>query len=175
MISFLKNVRAFLIAIVAVLCLPFSVSSSITYTHILNETDMEIHEITAPDGTIFSRITGEDMFGDGKIGHPEIPYKVIRFLVPDNAYDFSVEIVDAEDINTIELGNKIYPHQLPIPINDYTDEMFSYADDSAYEKTVSAFRAEVLEKFHMVQTFIFIQEGIVPIGNIHLHLFGKFG
>ncbi|MDE5795454.1 MAG: hypothetical protein K2I08_12125, partial [Muribaculaceae bacterium] len=159
----IKNIGTFLMMICVVSCLPFTLLGSISYTHVLNETDLNIYDVTAPDGTVFSRITGTDMFGEGEEGHPEIPYKVIRFLVPDNAYDFSVEIVEIEGVGTIELSHEIYPNQLPIPINDYTDDMFCYPNEIAYRETSGSFRAEVLEESRLEGKYHIIAVGLWPL------------
>lgn len=157
------KIAAFLVLIMAMLCNPLLLRATITYSYSIDETDLNIYDVSAPDGTIFSRISGLDMFGSGEVGHPEIPYKVIRFLVPDNAYDFSVKIVEMKDLSTIELGNKIYPNQQPVSINDYTDEMFTYADEGAYENTSGTFRAEVLDESRLEGTYHIVSVGLWPL------------
>lgn len=152
----------FLMLVMSMFCIPLTSRATITYSHSINETDLNIYEISAPDGTVFLRISGDDMFGDGEVGHPEIPYKVVRFLVPDNAYDFSVEIVEMDNLSTIELGNKIYPNQQPVSINDYTDDMFTYADEETYEKASSSFRAEVLEESCLEGRYHIVSIGLWP-------------
>lgn len=133
-----------------------NVGASITYTLTIGEGEIEQMEVTAPDGTIYSRLSGDDMFSFGETGQPDIPYKVIRFLVPDNATDFSVSISNISDVRTISLDHQLYPVQAEIPINDYSDEKFVYADTDTYGAFSSTYGAEFLEasrlegKYHIV-------------------------
>lgn len=156
-------ISAALVLILAMFCCPFSLGAAITYTHIMSESDLNIYEVTAPDGTVFSRISGTDMFGGGEVGHPEIPYKVIRFLVPDNAYDFTVAMEDSSDTEMLMLDNPIFPNQQAISINDYCDDLFTYCDEDAYDSFSSTFNVQVLEESRLEGRYHIVAVGLWPL------------
>lgn len=130
--------------------------TSIDYTLTLTENSIQLDTIQSPEGTNYLKISGNRFWTVGEPGEPEIPYTVIRFLVPDGAYDFSAQIMSTENIRTLYPGLKLCPVQKDVPINDYTPDLFTEPDENLYETFSSGFSADVLEdsrlegKYHVV-------------------------
>ena len=137
--------------------------ASIIHQQDFTASDFDIWNITAPNGDNYSKVSGRDMFGSGEIGQPELPYKVIRFLVPDNAYDFNVSIEDMSTVSPLVLENTIYPVQKDIPINDYSYDMFTYPDQEIYNNLKTPFRAEILEESRLEGRYHIVAVGLWPL------------
>lgn len=142
---------------------PLRADAGIIHQQNFATSDFVIGNITAPNGESFSRVSGRDMFGSGEIGQPELPYKVIRFLVPDNAYDFKVTIEDMGPTSPFVLDNAIYPVQKDIPINDYTDDMFTFPDEDMYCSLKTSLRADILEESRLEGRYHIVSVGLWPL------------
>lgn len=142
---------------------PMGLYASIVHQQDFTVADFDIWNMKAPNGDSFSKVSGRDMFGSGEIGQPELPYKVIRFLVPDNAYDFNVTIEDMSAASPLMLENAIYPVQNDVPINDYNDDMFTFPDKEMYRNLKTSFRAEVLEESRLEGRYHIVAIGLWPL------------
>ena len=142
---------------------PMGLYASIIHQQDFTVADFDIWNMTAPNGDSFSKVSGRDMFGSGEIGQPELPYKVIRFLVPDDAYDFNVTIEDMSAASPLMLENAIYPVQNDVPINDYRDDMFTFPDKEMYRNLRTSFRAEVLEESRLEGRYHIVAIGLWPL------------
>ncbi len=142
---------------------PVRLDAGIIHQEDFNASDFDIWSITAPNGNSFSKVSGRDMFGSGEIGQPELPYKVIRFLVPDNAYDFNVTIEDIGAASPFVLDNAIYPVQEDVSINDYSDDMFTFPDKEMYRSLKTSFKAEILDESRLEGRYHIIAVGLWPL------------
>ncbi len=133
-----------------------SMKASIDYEFNLTESVLKFDTVQSPNGQKYLKISGNDFWNDGEAGEPEIPYTNIRFLVPDNATDFSVQITDTDKITSTHPDIRLYPIQKEFSINDYTSDMFTEPDENAYETYSSHFKVQVMEdswlegKYHVV-------------------------
>lgn len=104
-----------------------------------------IDTIKSPQGNKYLKIDGDNLWTYGKPGEPEIPYTTLRFLVPDNATNFSVEINNISEVESLITQLPVYPIQDEIAINDYSADMFTPPDDKAYQNHHNSFSAEFIE------------------------------
>lgn len=137
----LIRLSVFVLSLVSV-----KLNAAITHTQAFNLSDMDVETITAPDGSQYSRLQGDLMFCDGDPGSPDIPSKVIMFLVPDNACDFSISVTTSSSPKQISLNYPLVPVQQPIPISKYDDSMFTYADDRTYRSYSSTYSARIVKE-----------------------------
>ena len=137
----LIRLSVFVLSLVSV-----KLNAAITHTQAFNLSDMDVETITAPDGSQYSRLQGDLMFCDGDPGSPDIPSKVIMFLVPDNACDFSISVTTSSSPKQISLNYPLVPVQQPIPINKYDDSMFTYADVRTYREYSSSYSASIVKE-----------------------------
>lgn len=149
--------------ILAFLGLNFSALAAIDYTYSLTEHTIRLDTVESPFGQKFLRISGEDLLSKGNPGEPEIPYAVVRFLVPDNAYDFTVKISDLNSLPIVTPEICLYPVQKEVSMKDYTNDMFTEPDKNAYEEYFSEFKAEVIEDSRLEGRFHVITIALRPI------------
>ncbi|MCM1141535.1 MAG: C25 family cysteine peptidase [Muribaculum sp.] len=146
---------------VMTLLIPSVVNASLNYTYKTEDVLLRIDTVSAPDGNKYLKFEGDNVWDSGYPGQPEMPFSVIRFLVPDNAYDFSVKINNIYDIAALESDLPVYPCQEAVAINDYTSDMFTMPDAEAYKNHSSSFHTEVCEdswlegKYHIVEVKVF--------------------
>ena len=152
-----------LMLIASVVYYPARLDAGIVHQQDFTASDFDIWSMTAPNGDSFSKVSGQDMFGSGEVGQPELPYKVIRFLVPDNAYDFNVTIEDMGATSPFVLKNAVYPVQKDIPINDYRDDMFTFPDKEIYRSLKTSFRSEILEESRLEGRYHIVAVGLWPL------------
>lgn len=151
-----------LMAGLAILSPPTLVAEEV-HTLRFNESDFARYEITAPNGYKFTKVTGADMFGSGESGSPEVPFKTIRFLVPDNAKDFTVSLETLGESRILHLEKPLYPVQAEISINDYTDDCFVYPDTEIYTSSSMPIRAEILDDSWLEGCYHIVSVGVWPI------------
>ena len=142
--------------------LPMSLSAAISYTQTFGENAISTQLITAPNGQVYTSFYGQDIIGSGEPGQPEMPYKVVRFLVPEEATDFSVTVNGIEGISTYTLAYPLYPVQKAISINDFSEELFTYANSTAYKALSTEFKATVLEEMRIEGRYHVVSVGLWP-------------
>lgn len=143
-----------------VLFVSMSVCASIQYR--CNFADiLKLDTIQSPTGQQFLKFTGQDIWGYGISSYPEMPYSTVRFLVPDNACNFTVEIDEIGDVLTYETNLPLYPVQEAISINDFSSDMFTEPDYEAYDIFNSSHKAEVIDdswiegRYHIVTVSLY--------------------
>lgn len=151
-----------LMLLVSVWC-PVRLSAGIVHQQYFSASDFDIYDITAPNGDMFSKVSGSGMSGSGEIGHPELPYKVVRFLVPDNAYDFNVTVESMEATAPLVLDNTIYPVQKPIPTSLYSENVFTFPDEETYRSLKTTIRAEILDESRLEGRYHIVSVGLWPL------------
>lgn len=143
------------------LLIPTIIGASVNYTYRSDDVLLRIDTVASPDGNKYLKFEGDNVWDSGEPGHPEIPFSVVRFLVPDGAYDFSVKINNVYDIVAIQSDLQVYPCQEGVTINDYTPDMFTLPDLEVYKNYSSSFRTEICEdswlegKYHVVAVKVF--------------------
>lgn len=162
MINMTKHICKILMLVLATVCAPPSLETALTYTYTMGMSELDIHDVKAPDGTIYTRISGSDMVGSGEVGHPELPYKVVRFLVPDDSSDFSVTVEAVDGIRQFPLLYPLYPVQESVSINDYSEDQFTYGDSHVYQSLNSTFKAAILEEMRIEGRYHVISIGLWP-------------
>lgn len=136
--------------------------AAIDYTYTLDESTLRLDTVKSPSGVDFIKISGDKFWSDGNPGEPELPYTVIRFLVPDNASDFSVSTTGFRGITTINPDIKLYPVQEMFSMNEYRSDFFTYPDVKKYETYLFEFSAEVLEDSHIEGRFHVVTIALKP-------------
>lgn len=157
-----KHSWPYLLMLVMSVWYTMGVKAGIIHRQDFSASDFDVWTMTAPNGHTFSKVSGKDMFVSGEIGQPEITYKVIRFLVPDNAYDFKVTVEDIGVTSPFLLDNAIYPVQKAVPINDYNDDMFTFPDKEEYRNLKTSFRAEILDESRLEGRYHIVSVGLWP-------------
>lgn len=143
-----------------VLFVSMSVCASIQYRCDFADV-LKLDTIQSPTGQQFLKFSGHNIWGNGLPACPEMPYSVVRFLVPDNACNFTVEIDDIGNVLTYDSNLPLYPVQEAISINDYSSEMFTEPDYEAYDSFSSSYKAEVIDdswvegRYHIVTVSLY--------------------
>lgn len=160
-LSRLRHCLAWLMAgIVGIL--PMTVNASIQ--HICNFSEIiKIDTIESPTGQKFLKFSGDNVWGSGETAHPEIPFAVVRFLVPDNAVGFSVKITGTDDVTTHSADFPLYPVQQAVPINEYTPDMFTEPDFNAYRNHESSFDAKIIEDSWLEGQYHIVAVAVSPV------------
>ena len=142
--------------------LPMTVNASIQ--HICNFSEIiRIDTIDSPSGQKFLKFSGDNVWGSGETAHPEIPFAVVRFLVPDNAVGFSVKITGTDDVKTHSVDLPLYPVQQAVPINEYTSDMFTEPDFNAYRNHESSFDAKIIEDSWLEGQYHIVSVAVSPV------------
>lgn len=143
-----------------VLFVSMSVCASIQYRCDFADV-LKLDTIQSPTGQQFLKFSGHNIWGNGLPSCPEMPYSVVRFLVPDNACNFTVEIDEIGNVLTYDSNLPVYPVQEAISINDYSSEMFTEPDYEAYDNFNSSYKAEVTDdswiegRYHIVAVSLY--------------------
>lgn len=143
-----------------VLFVSMSVCASIQYRCDFADV-LKLDTIQSPTGQQFLKFSGHNIWGNGLPSCPEMPYSVVRFLVPDNACNFTVEIDEIGNVLTYDSKLPVYPVQEAISINDYSSEMFTEPDYEAYDNFNSSYKAEVTDdswiegRYHIVAVSLY--------------------
>lgn len=137
---------------------------SIVHTEIFDTKDLTIEHFDSPsgDGT-YSRLSWKNMYPIGLIGQPELLVKHIRFLVPDNACDFSVDIQNPVTASNITLDYLIYPVQEPKSVNEYSHDDFTPPDTDSYLLPIHMRRAEIVEESNLEGRYHVVTVALYPL------------
>ena len=79
--------------------------------------DNKISEIKLEDGEFYSSLLFPEMVKIDSAGHPSLPVKYIRLIIPAGAEISDIIINNSPEIK-IELKNKLEPVQYPVPISE---------------------------------------------------------
>jgi len=142
---------------------PTILNAEIAYTHKIDIQSLRMDTIESPDGRMFLNISGSHLSSHGQSGHPEIPVEVIRFLVPENASDFSVQITNTGNLTVLHPDIPLYPVQEPVPINDYSSDMFTYPVADVYGDYNSTFKAEIIGESRLEGQYHIVAVRVYPI------------
>lgn len=157
--KFTNGFRVFFV-LLQVLFVSMSVCASIHYRCDFADV-LKLDTIQSPTGQQFLKFYGHNIWGNGLPSCPEMPYSVVRFLVPDNACNFTVEIDEIGNVLTYDSNLPVYPVQEAISINDYSSEMFTEPDYEAYDNFNSSYKAEVTDdswiegRYHIVAVSLY--------------------
>ena len=100
---------AVVVALLAVLPIPFASAGTITHTVTYDPASMTTGTDTL-GGVTYTTVHYEGLYNDGIPGMPSLPVDYIRFSVPWNATDFTVEALPMNDVST-NVGYPVYPCQ----------------------------------------------------------------
>lgn len=139
-----------------------SAVAAIDYTYTLDEHSFRLDTVKSPSGIDFIRISCNKFWSDGIPGQPDVPYTIVRFLVPEHACDFKISIKELSGITSTETGFKLYPVQEPVSINDYRFDFFTEPDEKKYENYSSEFLAKVLEDSYIEGRFHIVSVALKP-------------
>ena len=116
----------------------------ITVQRSYDTSTVEVENVTADDGNIYSKIKWGDLCGTGKPGAPDLPVEYVRILVPVYTNNFTVSVTrDGNDIY-IPIEGRIYPGQQPRTTNATGPADFQAPDGEAYAADANMIRAEVV-------------------------------
>lgn len=157
----------YLVCCVMTFLMPFTSQGSrqsITHKEIFNTEELSIEHIISPsgDGT-FSRLAWGKMYHTGSVGQPELLVKHIGFLVPDNAYDFSLEIQNSVIARSITLEYPLYPVQEAKSTNENDSNEFTPPDESTYFSLISNKEAEIIEESRPEGRYHIVTVALYPI------------
>lgn len=96
---------------------------SIVHTENFDIGDFSIDNFVSPSGDTYTKLSWANTFSTGEVGQPELLVRYIRFLVPDNACDFSVSVVEASLNSHINLEYPLYPVQDKKPMDNYFSDL----------------------------------------------------
>lgn len=120
--------------------------AAIDYTYALDESVIRIDTVESPTGNKFIKLFGDKFWSNGIAGQPDVPYTVVRFLVPEYACDFSVSITRLTEKMSLNSDLKLYPVQEHTPMSEHRSDFFTEPDEKNTEPIVLSF----LQKYWMI-------------------------
>lgn len=145
-----------------ILFYPHVGKSDIHYKYDFRET-IKIDTVASPHGQEFLKIYGNNLWMKGETAHPEIPYTIVRFLVPDNAGDFSVKIDNLEHSELPKSELPLFPKQQDTTINEYDVTDFTYPDSIAYANFSTNFKAEIIKESWIEGQYHIVAVALYPL------------
>ena len=134
---------------------------SIVHTENFDIGDFSIDNFVSPSGDTYTKLSWANTLSTGEVGQPELLVRYIRFLVPDSASDFSVEISNSIIARNVRLDYPVYPVQEPESINEYNPDVFTAPDVDAYLSSEFMKSAEIMEdswlegRYHVVTVALY--------------------
>lgn len=145
-------------------CSSLMLHAGIKYAFTLADEPIKLDTICSPSGVQYIRFIGEGLCSSGEIGQPNIPYKVIRFLVPENAYNFTAQISSKGGMTTYIVDIPLCTIQKSISINDYYDGMSTSKDEVSYGDFIAEIKASIKEENWLEGQYHIVSVAIYPIG-----------
>ena len=103
-----------------------------------NLADLQIDTVTAPDGQSYTKLFYSGCGEEERAGVPSLPIKYIRFSLPDNAGDISVNVGKTKTISH-PVSFELYPVQPAIPYSLSLPKKASVFRDSVIYSTDASY------------------------------------
>ncbi|MCM1490434.1 MAG: C25 family cysteine peptidase [Muribaculum sp.] len=145
-----------------ILLYPIVGKSEIHYKYYFSDT-IKIDTIVSPCGQEFLKISGDNLWMHGETAHPEIPYTTARFLVPDNACNFSIKIDGIELYELPQSELPLFPKQQDVTINEFDINDFTYPDSIGYANFSTNIRAEIIKESWIEGLYHIVAVALYPL------------
>lgn len=110
---------------------PVAFAGTETATRIYDSRNLTIRTVNVHD-TQYSRIDIFGLINGCREGAPELPFEIIRFIVPALSNDFRASVVSVGASETRTLPYRLLPIQKPTPTNGLVEHDFIIPDEVAY-------------------------------------------
>ena len=126
----------FLIA--CILC-HIGIQAQISHTVVFEPDKLIIDNQLQEDGNRYSNLLYEDCSVNDSVGAPSLPYRILRFIVPNDPVSFSIDI-NSSNSTQIDLPAPLLPIQAPVPtsLNSAKSEFIpsSFVTSGAYPEKI---------------------------------------
>ena len=131
--------KQYVLLIACFLC-HMGIQAQINHTVAFDPDKLIIDNQLQEDGNTYANLSYEDCSANDSVGTPSLPYRILRFIVPNEPVSFSIDI-NASGSIPIDLSAPLLPIQAPIPtsLNSARSEFIpsSFVTSGAYpEKMV---------------------------------------
>lgn len=149
--------------LVAVLALPLSaLAESITHTVTYDYSKLTIGTDTL-GGVTYSTVSYDGLVNGGVPGAPSLPVDYIRFSVPYNATNFTVNATTHYEV-MVNIAQLVYPCQILRPMNDTTSWQITPPNSTYYSSGLyPAQRAQVVDEGFLAGENHIVTVAVMPI------------
>lgn len=131
--------KQYVLLIACFLC-HMGIQAQINHTVAFDPDKLIIDNQLQEDGNTYANLSYEDCSANDSVGTPSLPYRILRFIVPNEPVSFSIDI-NASGSIPIDLSAPLLPIQAPIPtsLNSARSEFIpsSFVTSGAYPEKIA--------------------------------------